>query len=96
MSKEQQNKAKSWEVATVRKKGDNVYLAFSEDVKITVGGRELDLGEFRTAFLKNLDEITKDLDYKVEQGWITEDQKQDNLDRLTEKNVKYALRLKFK
>lgn len=98
MAKQTNNKAKSWEVGTIRRNEESgeVRLVLNKGVKIMVDDREMDAGDFNTVFLKNVDELSKDMDYYIEQGWSTEDDKAETLAKYAEKGVRYSLRMKFK
>ncbi len=87
---------KSYEVGTIRKKGDKVYLVLNKDVRILRGESELDSGEYRTVYFKNIDEVSEDLDFKVSKGWISEEEKEEKLDALEKRNVKYVLNMREK
>jgi len=89
-------KAKSWEIGTVRKKNGNTYIVFDKKVKVTVEGKELDLGEHNTVFINGKDKMNEDLEFKLEKGWITEDQVEQARNAMEEKNIVGNMRVKFK
>lgn len=97
-----QNKALRRQIATVRKKKnqktgeDMVMVVFDKKVQILFDGQEADLGEYRTLFLKSLDQVSDNFDYRVSKGYMSEDEKQERLSKLEEKNVKYTLEVPLK
>jgi hypothetical protein len=93
----EKSKAKSWEVGTVRKKNGNTYIVFNKDVKLSVTGQgELDLGEHNTAFINGKDKMNEDLAFKLEKGWMSEEQVEQAQNAIEEKNIVGNIRLKFK
>jgi hypothetical protein len=84
-------KPKSVKLLDIRKvktkNGEKDVVQFAKGVKILFEGNEVDLGQYGTLFVKRKPELEADLDYKVEQGWITEEQKEQNLEYMTEKKV---------
>lgn len=86
-------KAKSWEIATVRKnQNGKVYLAFGKDVVIKVGDREVDMGEFNTLFL---DDALENANFLLEKQLITQEQYEEKITRIEDKGIKNIVRAKL-
>jgi hypothetical protein len=84
---------KSWELATLRKKDGKAFLVFGPEVRIMVGNREVDMGDFRTL---HLNKVQEDLNFKLEQGWISEEKAEKDLEFAEKKGVTATLRAKLK
>lgn len=94
------NKPKSVKLLDIRtvetKNGKKSVVQFAKGVKILFEGNEVDLGKYGSLFVKDRNELLNDLDFKVEQGWITEEQKEQNLEYIDEKNVKGSVQAPLK
>lgn len=103
---QQNKKAKSWEVLTVRKKlvedkktkakKPVTYFVFDKSFKATVNGQEIDLGEYMTAYLRTKEEMIEDLNYKLSQGWITESDVEKSIQRIEEKGIVGSIKVNLK
>jgi len=91
-------KKKYREIATVRKNPETgkVFMVFDKRVKITIEGKEVDLGEYGTVFLKPEKELKESLDFLLEKEYITADQHEERTNKIAEKNIKYGLNVPLK
>lgn len=86
-------KAKSWEIATVRKNNNGkVYLSFAKDVTIKVGDREVDLGEFNTLFL---DDALANVEYLLSNEHIDQDEANKRVKTIEDKGIQRVVRAKL-
>lgn len=86
---EKKKKVSILEIRKIKtKNGDKLTVNFSKGVTIQFQGKDVDLGEYGSCFVKSPEEMKKDLDFLVEKEYITEDEKEKRLTRLEEKNVK--------
>lgn len=84
-------KEKWYDLGTLRKPKDkdkNSYIVLDKNVEILVGGKPVDLGDYRT--IRLMDPFAS-LDSLLEGGHIDEPEHQKRTDALTERNVKYKL-----
>jgi hypothetical protein len=90
-------KAKSWELATIRKndKGD-LRLVFDKSAKIIVNGQEADLGEYMMAYVNKKDKMLEDIQFRVNKGWMTEEQAEKARNTIEEKNVVGSVKVSLK
>ena len=94
-------KAKSWELATLRKGKtqdgkETRRLVFSKEVRIYVGDQEVDLGEYNMAYQNNKEKMLADLAFKVEKGWMTEEQATKAEETIEEKQIVGSFTVKLK
>lgn len=91
-------KLKNARLFTLRedKNGKAKTIVFNKGVTIQYNGQDVDLGEYNTVFLKNLDELAADQAFKLGKGWTTEEKIEKENEFLTEKKVKAACDVKLK
>lgn len=81
------------ELGTLRTKLDNEgqrksYIVLNKNIEILVDGNPLDLGQFRTV---RLTDPRKGLDTRLSKGSLTEDDYNEKITALEERNIKYTL-----
>lgn len=76
-------------------KGLKSKVQFAKDVEIYYQGEKVDLGEYNSAFLKTKDELIEDLDFYVENEFMTEERAQSQLDFIDEKAITSRLQVKM-
>lgn len=85
--------AKRWEIASIRETEKGTpYIAFSNEVQILVGGRQIDLGEFKTLFLND---GIEQLNYLLDNGHIDNEQYDKRVAKLQEKRIKSVISAPF-
>jgi hypothetical protein len=80
-------------VNTVYGKKPKIQLA--KGVTILLDGEPIDLGEYNSAFLQDQAEMEKDLEFKLEKGWIDEEKANAEADRIQEKGITYVFKHKL-
>lgn len=98
-NKREQKDLKRIDIATIRKQmvnkdGKQVEkrkIVFRAGVEIYYNGQLVDLGEYRNFFLKDANELLRDIDYAVEQGWKSEETAEKDRQIIEEKEVKLGL-----
>ena len=62
-------------------------VQFAKGVEITLNGEKVDLGEYKSIFLKTRKEVEEGLDYAVENFGLKADYAEDQKNFLEEKNI---------
>lgn len=90
------NNAKSWEIASIVKGVSNngkqfAKIVFNKDVKVLVGNRELDKGEYDRLSLF-LNDAVENLNYKLEKGFIDQAAYNKSLENIEKHNIASIIR----
>ena len=81
-------------VGTVRTtENGKKFISFFPDVKIMVGGRELELGKYNMLYFND---AVEDLEFRFKEGYITEEAHAEGLEKIASKNISRILKGKFK
>jgi hypothetical protein len=100
-AQKQTYKPKSVDIFDMRKgtdKNGNEFrrVVFAKGVTLSYNGYEVDLGEYRSAFLKNKEEMAKDLDFLLKNEYIDEAKHDEQLARIEEKLIVGKVNLPLK
>lgn len=101
MAKEAAYKPKSVDIFDMRKGVDKNgkefrRVTFAKGITIQYNGYELDLGQYRSAFLKGKEDLAKDLDFLLEKEYIDADEHTRRTDFNEEKQVVGKVNLPLK
>lgn len=77
------------------KNGKKAKVQFAKGVTIQIDGETIDLGEYNSAFLQDQADMGKDLEFKLEKGWIDEEKANAEADRIQEKGITYVFKHKL-
>ena len=89
--KSSSTKEKWFDLGTLRKnEAGKSYIVLDKNVEISVGGKTLDLGDYRTL---RLTDPYSSLDGLLESGHITEDEHAQRKDAMQQRNVKFKVTL---
>lgn len=77
------------------KNGKKAKVQFAKGVTIQMDGETIDLGEYNSAFLQDQADMEKDLEFKLEKGWIDEEKANAEADRIQEKGITYVFKHKL-
>jgi len=82
-------RAKRWTLGSVRTSTNGKkYLAFDEHVQILVGGREVDLGKYRTLYFDN---AVENAQFLLDNSHIDESAFKKKVDYITDKGISMIL-----
>lgn len=92
MSKESEYKPKSVDIFDMRRGVDKNgkefrRITFAKGITIQYNGYELDLGQYRSVFLKNKEDLAKSNDVLLEKGFIDADEHARRTDFNEEKQI---------
>lgn len=85
------------EITKGNRKGQSVpKVQFAKGIEIFYNGEKLDLGEYNSGFVKTTEELESDIQFLVDNEYITQDQADDRLARLQEKAITGELQVSLK
>lgn len=77
------------------KNGKKPKIQLAKGVTILLDGEPIDLGEYNSAFLHDQADMEKELEFKLEKGWIDEEKANAEADRIQEKGITYVFKHKL-
>jgi hypothetical protein len=69
-------------------------LQLAKDVEIFYKGKKVDMGQYKGAFLKQRSELIDDLNFLLENEYITEERHGEDVEHIDTKQIQLALRMK--
>jgi hypothetical protein len=97
MAAQQQKKPKQVTLLDVRKvatvNGPKTKVVFPKGIEITFEGKPVDLGEYRSFFVKDKAEMEKDLNYLVDKEYMTQENADKERSFIEEKNIVARLKV---
>ncbi len=69
----------------------NVFMVLNKKVEILYDGEKIDLGEYRTLFFTSTDKALEDIEFRKEQGYLSEKAEEVARAIVGGENVKYVV-----